>query len=160
MNTRFSSGSELGLAGGGRQPAASARRPDQSGLFFLVGLLLWSIQLVCVSAAPSEEAAEELELRAGGIVRGPRSVKRLALVFTGHSFAEGGEVILNELARHQAKGSFFFTGDFLANTNFRPLLERLVRSGHYLGPHSDKHLLYCSWDSPQSNLVSCAEFCS
>ena len=84
--------------------------------------------------------------------------RRLAIVFTGHSYAEGGETILNELARHKGKGSFFFTGDFLTNAGFRPLIQRIVAEGHYLGPHSDKHVLYCPWEGPKKTLVTRAEF--
>ncbi len=100
----------------------------------------------------------EVELREGGIVRGPTSDRRLAFVFTGHSYAEGGVTILDGLARHKAKGSFFLTGDFLTNANFRPLIRRIVAEGHYLGPHSDKHLLYCPWEGPKKTLVTRAEF--
>lgn len=92
------------------------------------------------------------------VIRGPVATKRLALVFTGHGYAEGGDTILNELAKHQATASFFFTGDFLANTNFTSLTKRIVKHGHYLGPHSDKHLLYCPWDAPKKTLVSHAQF--
>lgn len=98
------------------------------------------------------------ETREGGIVRGSASARRVALVFTGHEFADGGETILNELARHKWKGSFFVTGDFLTNTNFAPLIQRMVKEGHYLGPHSDKHLLYCPWDGPKKTLVTQEEF--
>ena len=98
------------------------------------------------------------ELREGGIVRGPTSARRLAIVFTGHGYAEGGEVILNELGKHRGKGSFFFTGDFLTNTSFKPLIRRLIKEGHYLGPHSDKHVLYCPWEGPKKSLVTQAEF--
>ena len=99
-----------------------------------------------------------VELREGGIIRGPTSARRLAVVFTGHGFAEGGEVILNELGKHKGKGSFFFTGEFLTNTNFKPLVQRIAREGHYLGPHSDKHVLYCPWEGPKKTLVTHAEF--
>jgi peptidoglycan/xylan/chitin deacetylase (PgdA/CDA1 family) len=100
----------------------------------------------------------DVELREGGIIRGPTSARRLAIVFTGHGFAEGGEVILDELAKHSGKGSFFFTGDFLANTRFQPLIQRIAREKHYLGPHSDQHLLYCPWEGPKKTLVTHAEF--
>ena len=100
----------------------------------------------------------DFELREGGIIRGPTSARRLAVVFTGHGYAEGGEVILNELDQHKGKGSFFFTGDFLTNTQFKPLIQRIVREGHYLGPHSDKHVLYCPWEGPKKTLVTHAEF--
>src|SRR5262249_31769101 len=37
---------------------------------------------------------------------------------------------------------------------FRPLVRRIVAQGHGLGPHSDKHLLYCEWSSNKKTLVS------
>jgi len=94
----------------------------------------------------------------GAIVRGPKGRKAIALLFTGHEFAEGGETILNELARHKARASFFLTGDFLANSGFEPLVRRIITEGHLLGPHSDKHLLYCPWTGPKTTLVSRLEF--
>lgn len=100
----------------------------------------------------------ETEWRLGSLVRGPNSNKNLAVAVAGHSFAEGGETILNKLAGHNAKGSFFFTGDFLTNSNFTPLVRRVVKDGHYLGPHSDKHLLYCSWDGTNKTLVDRVRF--
>lgn len=92
------------------------------------------------------------------VVRGPVVSHRLALVFTGHEFAEGGETILDELKKHRAKGSFFLTGDLLANPKYQALIRRVVDEGHYLGPHSDKHLLYCDWAGDKKTLVSKEEF--
>jgi len=100
----------------------------------------------------------DVQLQEGGIIRGPTSARRLAIVFTGHGYAEGGEMILNELGKHKGKGSFFLTGDFLANSSFQPLVQRLVNEGHYLGPHSDKHVLYCPWEGPKKTLVTHADF--
>lgn len=98
------------------------------------------------------------ELRDGAIIRGPQDEKRLALVFTAHEYAEGAETIWNELVHHHAKASFFLTGTFLENTNFSRLLERIRRGQHMLGPHSDRHLLYCSWDNSPKTLVQWHEF--
>ena len=98
------------------------------------------------------------ELSDGGIIRGPKNEKRIALVFTAHTFAEGRDIILRELAKHHAKASFFVTGDFLDNPKFQSLAKRIVKDGHYLGPHSDKHLLYCPWEGPKKTLVSREEF--
>jgi peptidoglycan/xylan/chitin deacetylase (PgdA/CDA1 family) len=78
----------------------------------------------------------------------------LALVFTGHEFAEGAATILDELDRHKGRGSFFLTGDFLAKAEFEPIVRRIVAGGHFLGPHSDKHLLYCDWGPTKRRLVS------
>lgn len=110
------------------------------------------------TSASQNAERSDVELREGGIVRGPTSVRRLAIVFTGHGYAEGGEVILNELGKHKGKGSFFLTGDFLTNTSFKPLIQRIVREGHYLGPHSDKHVLYCPWEGPKKTLVTYTDF--
>ncbi len=112
------------------------------------------------TAAGQQPERRGVELREGGIIRGPTSARKLALVFTGHGYAEGGETILNELAKHKAKGSFFFTGKLLTKDSFRPLIRRIVAEGHYLGPHSDKHLLYCPWDGPKKTLVSRKKFCA
>lgn len=104
------------------------------------------------------EIADGCAIFEGAIRRGPTSARRLALVFTGHEHAEAGATILDELARHRGRGSFFLTGDFLANPRLEPLVKRIVAEGHYLGPHSDKHLLYCEWEPPKKRLVSRGEF--
>ena len=38
------------------------------------------------------------------------------------------------------------------------LIKDLKNDGHYLGPHSDKHLLYCSWEKRDTLLVTKQEF--
>jgi peptidoglycan/xylan/chitin deacetylase (PgdA/CDA1 family) len=95
-----------------------------------------------------------------GIVRGPRDVRRMALVFTGHEFAEGATVILDTLARHRAHASFFLTGTFLRTNAYAGIVKRMVQEGHYVGPHSDGHLLYCPWEGPKVTLVSRSAFAS
>jgi endoglucanase len=106
-------------------------------------------QAVAPSPPPPARAQAE-----GAIMRGPQESRRLALVFTGHEFAEGGATILDELKKRGARASFFLTGDFLVNPRFQPLVRRIVDEGHYLGPHSDKHLLYCEWNPGKKTLVS------
>jgi len=79
-------------------------------------------------------------------------------VFTGDSFAEGGDLIANTLKAKDVDASFFFTGNFYRNPDFASLIKRLKSEGHYLGPHSDKHLLYCSWTNRDSLLISEDQF--
>jgi endoglucanase len=98
--------------------------------------------------------AAEFEFREGGIIRGPKAEKKIAFEFTGDSFAEGGTTILDELAKHKGKASFFFTGKFIRNPEFKPLIERIIKEGHYIGPHSDAHLLYCPWTGEKKTLVT------
>jgi len=102
--------------------------------------------------------AEGCETWQGGITRGPKDARHIAIVFTGHGYAEGADTILNELAQHHAKASFFLTGAFLTNRAFIPLVKRMQAGGHYLGPHSDSHLLYCDWTATRKTLVTQEEF--
>jgi peptidoglycan/xylan/chitin deacetylase (PgdA/CDA1 family) len=111
----------------------------------------WVVFLALSCAAVD---SNKFEVHDGGIVRGAKNERRMALEFTGDSFADGGEIILNELAKHKAKGSFFFTGKFLRNSEFKPLIQRIVKEGHYLGPHSDSHPLYCPWSGEKNTLVT------
>ncbi|MBP7933226.1 MAG: polysaccharide deacetylase family protein [Phycisphaerae bacterium] len=94
----------------------------------------------------------------GGIVRGPTDRKRLALVFTGGQHGEGAEAILDALKHRGRKASFFVTGDFIRIEAHRPILRRMVAEGHYLGPHSDSHPLYCAWENRGKTLVTEAFF--
>lgn len=119
----------------------------------LVALVLGSLTL-CVSAFSRQDPGKPLDTQAGGIIRTDRSQKEIHLVFTGHEFADGGEHIRGVLAKHRIKASFFFTGDFYRNNHFADLIAALRRDGHYLGAHSDKHLLYCTWEKRDSLLVS------
>ncbi|HPD43328.1 MAG TPA: polysaccharide deacetylase family protein, partial [Dysgonamonadaceae bacterium] len=50
------------------------------------------------------------------------------------------------------KASFFLTGDFYRK--FPSLAVNLQHDGHYLGPHSDTHVLYADWEKRDSTLVS------
>ncbi|MEN6428258.1 MAG: glycoside hydrolase family 9 protein [Phycisphaerales bacterium] len=118
-----------------------------------------SLQPVAAEETAAHLAAEDpFTYQDGAVVRGSRSTRQLALVFTGHEFAEGAETILETLARHGAKASFFLTGDFLRDAQFAPLIRRMLAEGHYVGPHSDRHRLYCAWTADRRTLVTRAEF--
>ena len=93
-----------------------------------------------------------------GIIRGSQEKKALALVFTGDRYADGADLIRATLARHTIKGSFFFTGTFYREEAFADVITALKADGHYLGAHSDNHLLYCSWEDRDSLLVTKTEF--
>jgi peptidoglycan/xylan/chitin deacetylase (PgdA/CDA1 family) len=93
-----------------------------------------------------------------GIVRGDKSLRRMSLIFTGGSFGDGGEHIRRVLRDEGVKAGFFFTGDFYRTPEFAATIRGLVEDGHYLGPHSDRHLLYCPWDDREKTLVSREDF--
>lgn len=87
----------------------------------------------------------------GAIIRSDSTVKNIYLCFTAHDFGEGFPNILNILEKHRAKASFFFTGDFIRSNLI--LVKKIYSKGHYVGPHSDKHLLYCDWNKRDSLLL-------
>ena len=94
----------------------------------------------------------------GAIVRGDSTRKEIALIFSGHEFAEGGVKILETLTQQNIKGSFFFTGDFYRNKQFKDLIIKIRNESHYLGVHSNKHLLYCDWVKRDSLLITKEDF--
>jgi peptidoglycan/xylan/chitin deacetylase (PgdA/CDA1 family) len=94
----------------------------------------------------------------GGIIRGDKNSRKMALVFTGDEFAEGGTVIADALQKHNVKASFFLTGRFFRTRTNRQIIERLIKDGHYLGPHSDAHLLYTDWSDRNKTLVTREQF--
>ena len=106
----------------------------------------------------AQNAGENYSYHQGAIVRGDTTASNLSLVFTGHEFGEGGSHILETLEAQKVHASFFFTGDFYDNPEFDDLIQRLKRQGHYVGAHSDKHLLYCDWRKRDSLLVTKSEF--
>ena len=78
----------------------------------------------------------------------------MALVFTGHEFADGAGYILQALKKEKVGASFFLTGDFYRNPSFKKAIQQLKKGGHYLGAHSDQHLLYCDWNKRDSLLIT------
>jgi peptidoglycan/xylan/chitin deacetylase (PgdA/CDA1 family) len=94
----------------------------------------------------------------GAIVRAAPARRSLSLVFTGGDFADGGPSIREALKKRDVKAGFFFTGDFYRAPANAGLIRLLAADGHYLGPHSDKHLLYCAWEDRNKLLVTREEF--
>jgi endoglucanase len=92
------------------------------------------------------------------ITRGDTIKKKIALVMTGDEFADGGDYIVSTLKKHNVKASFFLTGNFYRNPRFKNIIAGLRLNGHYLGSHSDKHLLYCDWEKRDSLLVTKLQF--
>lgn len=103
-----------------------------------------------------EQASSKKKVVLGGIIQGDADAKKLSLVFTGHEFADGAETILNALNENNVKGSFFLTGDFYRK--YPSVTKQLQEHEHYMGPHSDKHLLYADWTKRDSTLVTLDEF--
>jgi len=94
----------------------------------------------------------------GAIIKMPDKEKTVYLIFSAHDYGEGGNIIRSALKKNKVKANFFLTGDFLRNETFLPLIKRLKIEGHYIGSHSDKHLLYADWSKRDSLLVTKEEF--
>ena len=94
----------------------------------------------------------------GAVVRMNPEEKKVYLIFSAHEYAEGGKVIAQTLKKYKAKASFFFTGTFYNNAENKSLIQDLVANGHYLGAHSDAHLLYADWTKRDSTLVTQQQF--
>jgi len=121
-------------------------------------LILPLALLVQAQPAACQTGGSAFETIHGAIVRGDTSLKELALVFTGDEFADGGKHIAGVLTDQEIIASFFLTGKFYRNPVFKDIIQNLRMGGHYLGAHSDQHLLYCSWEDRDSLLVSRRQF--
>jgi len=117
-------------------------------------LAFFGILLIPFQPALSQVNESHFQFLHGAIVRGDTSLAKLALIFTGDEYADGGKHIASVLSNEEILASFFLTGKFYRNPVFEPILQKLRKDGHYLGAHSDQHLLYCSWEDRDSLLVS------
>ena len=128
----------------------STNEPTMDGTASLVYLL--------AAFDSSSNEAHRMKKVEGAIIRGKTTEKKIALVFTGDEFADGGNSIQSTLQKNNTKASFFFTGRFYRNPAFSPIIKSLKVNGNYLGAHSDTHLLYNDWTKRDSLLVSKAQF--
>lgn len=123
----------------------------------LISLLFFMTFLPCFgqSGRPFPNALKESE---GAVIRTDTIQKTVSLIFSADEFGEGAVEILDVLKEYKVPASFFLTGNFFRNPQFREVIDRMRREGHYLGPHSDRHLLYNSWEKRDSLLVTRREF--
>jgi len=94
----------------------------------------------------------------GALVRMNTAEKKVYLIFSAHEYVEGGKIVAQTLEKHKAKASFFLTGAFYNHSENKSLINELIADGHYLGAHSDGHLLYADWTKRDSTLVSQKQF--
>lgn len=90
----------------------------------------------------------------GAVVKINPGEKNIFLVFTADSMFQGGERILKTLKKERVKGSFFFTGNCLRLPEHEDIIKRIIKDEHYVGGHSDNHLLYAEWGKRDSLIVS------
>jgi peptidoglycan/xylan/chitin deacetylase (PgdA/CDA1 family) len=88
----------------------------------------------------------------GALIHTDTTAKSIFLIFSGHDVDDGFESVLDVLKSQDISASFFLTGDFVRT--HQELVKRIHASNHFVGAHSDKHLLYCDWIKRDSLLVS------
>ncbi len=89
--------------------------------------------------------------------------KSVYLVFTGHFSMnddgyfenfDGADDVLVSMAEHGVKGSFFPTGICFTIDRYQQTMRDIIDQGHYLSGHSYSHLLLCSYEDRNENLVT------
>ncbi|QDS98282.1 glycoside hydrolase family 9 protein [Adhaeretor mobilis] len=115
-----------------------------------------TIRQVASRRVPNPSA--DFEIDAGAIRRASLTEKKLALLFTADEHVDGAGSVLNALSEHKVPAAFFLTGKALDAPNMRQWTRQAVEAGHYVGPHSDGHLLYAPWEDREKSLVSRERF--
>ena len=95
------------------------------------------------SRFPSSQSKLEYEMK--GIIRGPTSEKKLAIIFTAHDEIEGMDSFLSSLKSTNTTASFFLGGAFFKKENLH-LFQRILKEKYYIGPHSDTHATFANED--------------
>ena len=128
-------------------------------MHFITVIIFLGLLITGPGAFAQEPVSSEITIDGhGAVIRGNLYKKEIALVLTGDEFADGGEVIRTTLRKKNVPASFFLTGNFYSNPSLKQLILGLKNDGHYLGAHSDKHLLYADWTKRDSLLVTEDEF--
>lgn len=128
----------------------STNEPTMDGTASLIYLL------AAKEAEALKRAPTAKQVYKGAIIRGDSAEKKIALVFTGHDFNDRLKKITQTLAREKVKASFFATGLFLDKN--AAAMKTLRAQGHYIGAHSNEHLLYADWAKRDSLFVTRQQF--
>lgn len=113
-----------------------------------------SVALAVGAAALSPEPHAVRRDRHGAVVGIDTDSRVIHLIFTADSMFEGGPHILDVLADRGVKASFFFTGNFLRDSIHDRIVRRTIADGHYVGPHSNRHILLADWDDNRTPFVT------
>ena len=130
----------------------SSNEPTMDGT---AGLVAYAAALAAEGRADRPEGVGCVEKDAyGTIVRVNPDKKVIYLCFTADKNFNGAETILKTLKKQKVKGNFFLTGNCMRQEPNQDVIRRIVADGHYVGGHSDKHVLYCDWDAARTPLMS------
>jgi len=90
----------------------------------------------------------------GAVIRVNPDSKEIYLVFTADTEFNGAESILNTLKKNKIKAGFFLTGNCLRKPEYKEIIERIIAEGHYVGGHSDNHVLMADWGAERPTLMT------
>ncbi len=98
--------------------------------------------------AGTHAATDTVDLfdRHGVMIRHNIDSPYIYLVFSADSMFEGAPTALKALDERKVKGNFFFTGNFLERKENADIIRRIINDGHYVGGHSNRHLLLADWE--------------
>lgn len=130
-----------------------------------IALLAASLSLGCSRSLPETDPDAPLRTLTGDTLHSrldPHDVfvrldtlsPKVYFIFSADSMFEGAPVALEAMAERGIKASFFFTGNYLRDSAHVPVINRIIKEGHYVGPHSDGHILLADWDRGRTPLVT------
>lgn len=109
--------------------------------------------LVCTALRPARTVPNSVRDNFNATVRMDTTEHAVFFVFSADSMFEGADTALRAMADRGIRASFFFTGNFLRMPQNNPVLRRIIDEGHYVGPHSDGHILLADWKRNRPSLV-------
>jgi peptidoglycan/xylan/chitin deacetylase (PgdA/CDA1 family) len=118
------------------------------------GLVAYAAALEARGRAWKDSHPESRKDRYGAIVRVNPDQKVIYLCFTADENFNGAETILKTLKKQKVKANFFLTGNCMRHVPNQDVIRRIVADGHYVGGHSDGHVLYCDWGPQRPTLMS------
>lgn len=80
----------------------------------------------------------------GAITKLNPDKRNVYFLFSSDGNMNGADEILKTLKDKKVKGNFFVTGNHLRDPKLAKVTKRIIKEGHYLGGHSDKHERYTS----------------
>ena len=123
-----------------------------------------AVMMLAFGCKTAETAAPDFVYDEYGVAEGINTDEKVIyLVFTSHFSTndngyfenfDGVEPVLDILKEKGIKGSFFPTGNCFREEKYQAPIHRIIDEGHYLSHHSNHHLLMCSYDNREENLVT------
>ena len=120
--------------------------------------LFWNMSWGSLSGQATSKQYHHAVFAHGGLTRFDTTKPIIYLTLTGGDYNDGTRVVKRLLRKKPVLANFFFTGDFYRSKSNRSFIRYLIRAGHYLGAHSDQHLLYATWENRDALLVTREEF--